>query len=1043
MDPFSTDPYDSGSDEEDGRGFPWAGSVASEHATPIMHGDFEVSPLVPAVPPMPEGKTTDHAPGIPSFSRNKASLALKKRKVEKNEVGMAQAFGQTHGVASSSDSPPNEQSQHHRPPPPLPRGFGIQPKQHAPRDMFAAARQEHDSAKSPGSGPLLSGDRVVPTPIPGQHGKADQASGQMHPPPAIQHGLLGGHTQSSLNAVSQTNHAPLHNETLIGQFSDPRKDSREIQAAANLSSLSSSGLEKDTSGQFSSRGDNSDHDKSGVLDDTDEGNSKSDRVKGSPRRDEEPLAIGKNSIGDLSPAQRPSIRDIVLGSTKPSPQPDGKAPLKEEATKSAAAMKQEQKPASTASTDNNSTKKKTGHALNSRKVKKVFVAKKEREQAFAMLRDKDQLMDCLEKEDCLFLAEKFWIFTVQQLSFVLGLDETEETIQNEKAAAIRADIVAEMTKGSHSGPDVGNSIVGDTDVDSTKVDPQPPGSGEPALVASHEDAVSRLQTWKDRIQEFWKKGGNFARTAVEDRFPLDGPISCIIPLTTRNFLASVPITKIFRFLSLKKTETGAICELFRAWRKECGQQPMMMIALAKHMLGVAARVEMVLSAIPPVDANARRWIKDPIIVMTGAAREFIVEEQGINTAAEFCEFRTKTLAERLAAWRERKGLTPLKGSGKVAMISGWKATAREADEAERLPGKILDSSHLASLASLDCDLTPGDKDTRSTGSSKKASSKEGRANKKAKTSDSRLQPLLPKSQAVPPGDRQTQYALHTKLFLEDVLGDDVTTFLTATGITTAAELFNARSERDSPLTERILDAGRAENTSECDSLIKSWCDKLESELDQLRPKRKAESAPAAVPQPAKKPKKPKASGATKGQNQKQSISRELVDPFGALSASSKQFLATLDIVTAEQFLTTRTTDVASRFVTWRSERGMAELKGLGAIASVSGWKAAVRKAANELGRPDIAVLEPTDKSSWGPYSRGIAGNVQKQSITSAAPLPQPIPAKSNECSLLPQSSQTSGDFARTGTLKCPMAFAGSEGKSSSLRSFLRIFSSWD
>eukprot|EP00977_Amphora_coffeiformis_P014830 scaffold4231_cov110-Amphora_coffeaeformis.AAC.1 len=74
----------------------------------------------------------------------------------------------------------------------------------------------------------------------------------------------------------------------------------------------------------------------------------------------------------------------------------------------------------------------------------------------------------------------------------------------------------------------------------------------------------------------------------------------------------------------------------------------------------------------------------------------------------------------------------------------------------------------------------------------------------------------------------------------------------------------------------------------------------------------------------------------------------------------------MDIHTAEKFLSTRTTEIAAEFVKFRKKHGMPELKGLGSIASVSGWKANCRRFARAMGREDIASLEPEEKNSSTP-----------------------------------------------------------------------------
>ena len=75
---------------------------------------------------------------------------------------------------------------------------------------------------------------------------------------------------------------------------------------------------------------------------------------------------------------------------------------------------------------------------------------------------------------------------------------------------------------------------------------------------------------------------------------------------------------------------------------------------------------------------------------------------------------------------------------------------------------------------------------------------------------------------------------------------------------------------------------------------------------------------------------------------------KFADPIEALSSSARRFLKWIDIRTYEEFLSARTTDIATDFVQWRIKEGKPKLKGTGSIASVSGWKALCRKAARDM-----------------------------------------------------------------------------------------------
>jgi len=50
----------------------------------------------------------------------------------------------------------------------------------------------------------------------------------------------------------------------------------------------------------------------------------------------------------------------------------------------------------------------------------------------------------------------------------------------------------------------------------------------------------------------------------------------------------------------------------------------------------------------------------------------------ISDAETFLAAKTKHLAEKLVEYREKNNLVPLRGSGSVASISGWKALVRTA-----------------------------------------------------------------------------------------------------------------------------------------------------------------------------------------------------------------------------------------------------------------------------------------------------------------------------------------------------------------------------
>jgi hypothetical protein len=192
------------------------------------------------------------------------------------------------------------------------------------------------------------------------------------------------------------------------------------------------------------------------------------------------------------------------------------------------------------------------------------------------------------------------------------------------------------------------------------------------------------------------------------------------------------------------------------------------------------------------------------------------------------------------------------------------------------------------------------------------------------------------------------------------------------GITTAAEFFDLPSVKEDVLRKIVIASGKASNDHECDALLDGWSRQINEELGRMvRVSNVSDSAPVKKPRPAEK----RGFGSAR--------SRSAGDPFESLSSVTKRFLGTMDITTAEKFLTTRTTDIATAFVAFRQSEGMPELKGLGAIASVSGWKANVRKAAKDMGQDEIVIMEPDNKSSWGPHSRNIIPKPRARSLLSA------------------------------------------------------------
>ena len=658
-------------------------------------------------------------------------------------------------------------------------------------------------------------------------------------------------------------------------------------------------------------------------------------------------------------------------------------------------------------------------------LRRILVARKEYGIAKKFLHGKIDLLDCLPREDCVFLGESAWIFTADHLRSVVDPSSVEESkekgITVEKALALRREVIEAL--GRKYQREAAGSLAKTEEDTKEKTSPpfqeknEKPGIDSPAAIYSgtresgsagkspnpffapafstgspplnlqitippppsaekncsaelkvpknsmaeevfpleslvdefDEDdtpvqekylkiAEKKVDSWKEILDRAIHE--NVSMPPQEKRFPLEGPVSVLFSKVTQNFLKSADISTTFEFLALRRTETGAICDMFRVWREKCGMEGLGLLALAKHLLGITFRVESALSSVLSIDKKTRRWMNDSIVIMTGAAREFLVDYLGILTLKRFLKTRTKDLSQKLAEWREGKGLVPLKGSGKVAMVSGWKASAREERQIVEAEGKVISDVDLKALSALDIPIVFSEIENKTALKLRPAS---GSHKKKA---------AKPKPKPV-----QVDYAAHSPLFVEHVLGKKASALLSKIGIHTSSELDEAEVGAESVLYKALIEAGTAIDLPSCNQVVSQWRTDLKKKLkdmskgDMLKKNR----APDAIKSP------PQASSSSSR------TPRHLTfqDPYDTLSAASKQFLGSIGITTGEKFLSTRTTDISAKFVLWREREGKAELKGLGAIASVSGWKASCRKAAVDMGLHHIATLEPDSVKTPG------------------------------------------------------------------------------
>ena len=665
-------------------------------------------------------------------------------------------------------------------------------------------------------------------------------------------------------------------------------------------------------------------------------------------------------------------------------------------------------------------------AKKKRQSKHALIGRKEAETAKTLLSSNVDLSVVLPAPDCSFLAKELWIFTLKQLEYVMnGTTQSSEDISDTnvqdrdvmtelKEALVSSSLLKEELKKDSAAVDYIETLARNQACDAvvetaSEVDlnasPQNPtmnlprgeggfkgvqkvaevlsqpkaDTGEGSIRVdrseslgnnklstsseiSHQDDVlpekevpcresesveraiiAKIHFWKESIARY--KLGD--KATGKEHFSLNGPISFLFPVGTLQFALSVKIETLFAFLSLKKTETGKIVEMYRLWRQKCGLRDMGPLPLAKHLLGVASRTEKAIGSVPHARRETREWMGSAMVVATAAAKDFIITESKIYSPHDFVQRRTKDLANKLVEWRIAKGHPELRGTGKVAMISAWKAMLKQAIELESEEGTIVRGVDFAkevdSRFETQIDEFQGGTETETAAKTKKA-----------------------KHEAI------LEQNLVSPTFLSSVFKDKILRILESVGITTAQDLLGFERNQDSPLVKAIMkhafERNRTASTLSCANLIESWCQRLMLALGDIsNGEAEIQSEKASRPFENRKPvnrivlpRKPPST-----------------DPYDALSKSSKAFLASIGIKTAEAFMTARSTDIATEFIKWREQQNKPVLRGLGAVASVSGWKAVVRKAARNVGKEDIALMNPGSKPTTIQRSPRITEQVTK------------------------------------------------------------------
>lgn len=305
-----------------------------------------------------------------------------------------------------------------------------------------------------------------------------------------------------------------------------------------------------------------------------------------------------------------------------------------------------------------------GTGRRKRKVPTEISSKKDVLLAKAVLGNLIDLATVLPIEECRFLGNKFWIFSVQQLECVLasskdtdrsGKDATMSSSEI-KRSHLMENIMGEMAKVSRTD-DSSGGIFASAGAAVTSTDKE----GEVAKCRKAAEAL--VATWEEKLKQ--RKSTNEIIPTSESWlrviFPLSGPLSILFPPAYIQFLQKCGITTAYDFLSAKKTENSLLVSMFQVWRERHKFKVLKPAIVARFMLSISTRLHTALSSVPPVGGFTRGWTGCNLQVLTGYAREFTIFECRFTKDSDFLDSPTKGLARRLAKFRETKGMPVLKG----------------------------------------------------------------------------------------------------------------------------------------------------------------------------------------------------------------------------------------------------------------------------------------------------------------------------------------------------------------------------------------------
>ena len=632
-----------------------------------------------------------------------------------------------------------------------------------------------------------------------------------------------------------------------------------------------------------------------------------------------------------------------------------------------------------------------------KKIPEELSSAKESTAALNILSGVDDLLTVLSEEECRFLGNKFWIFTVQQLEFVLAQDDvTIKETEVETATPLRVAkchlvdaIMKEIAKVAESSSDSS---------DLTSILPTKERKEGTEIEKRQISAEALTSKWKASLDARKKPSSD----DVIRSFPLGGALSVLIPPALIQFLKAVGIDTTYGLIAARKTENSLLVTLFQIWQEKQGMKTTRAQNVARFLTSVSSRVQSAITSVAPADSFTRAWSGSNLIALTSSAREFIVFQCRYSDDNSFLEEQTGNIAKKLGNYRAEKGMTVLKGTGAVAVISSWRTIVKDtSDLAESLRRALP-------IVTLDIKTIVASRNNgagRRKGKTNSPASTRGRKHKVSNTSvaaqRANISPgsstnLKPSQGHLSDDISLVMHELQSNDFMQRVLKPSQAKFLQSTGIYNADSLIRADKSEKSAMVQSLIRWRRDRGFDEipaasASKAIVDWSRKVETELNAIKQKRKRDFERGNETVVLKNDSTGKRRGDSDQSRQikkkkrvvpKKFLERSGLDAIEALSPSAREFLSTLGVTTAEEFLSKTTSDLGSAFISWRARTGLDELKGAGAISIVSGWKGQVRDVCEYLGKQSLIDLDAAVRKKSLSGSGGAAISSGSTSSTS-------------------------------------------------------------